>query len=80
MINSVLSYLLLVPLFLDLIWFIIRVKGDSDMAEKMDMKVETEEVEKNLNNYNHNRDDGFTESKVSLLVFKMSYLYELCNR
>ena len=61
MMNSLLSSILLVPMFLILVTFIIITKGQAEMVENFGNKVETESK---LDNFVYNWDDGFTESKV----------------
>ena len=69
MMNSLLSSILLVPMFLILVTSIIIAKGQSDMVENFHNNVETESEEDKLDNFVYNWDDRFTESKVSVPVF-----------
>ena len=69
MMNSLLSSILLVPVFLVLIMPIIIAKGQSNIVETFDNNVETEILEDKLDNFVYNLDYGFTESKVSESVF-----------
>ena len=66
MMNSHLSSILLVPMFLILVTFIIITKGQADMVENFGNKVETESK---LDNFVYNWDDSFTESKVPVAIF-----------
>ena len=66
MMNSLLSSILLVPMFLILVTFIIITKGQADMVENFGNKVETESK---LDNFVYNWDDSFTESKVPVAIF-----------
>ena len=70
MMNSLLSSIVLVPVFLVLFTFITMAKGRSDMLENFDNNVETKSLENKLDNFVYNWGDGFTESKVFVSMFE----------